>query len=1546
MMLGLVCLCCASGVRAVTPAQDDIARWSVVKLVQSGRDAVASGDRGRARSLAEAAVARDSGYAEAWKLLATLQLQAGETNAAAQAFRTALMIAPRDGASNRELAWLLWDKERDQALTRLDTVIQTGTPDREALIRRVLALLAETGEGPRALGLFKKWKPSFTLGELGLALFSAGRHEAAMPFLGAAWEAGENRADIGLYYAFLAGRKGDGERAAASLKAFLEKAPDSLSREQVELVWECVLVAKFNEDLKSLRGRIEKTYPVESDRRAGLAKRFELAASKLLRRGDEDSARELYRQAVVLDASRVPIEDWIMTESRAYGTGNLLIAKSRACAADGDWEGAKRMAALAVTNNVADAEAWKQVGIAHARLQQHDEALGALEKAVGLNPNDAVAYSELGWELWTTAQGDKACEAWEHALALGMKDRDRFVMQVVGRLNEEGKSATALGLFARWLPGRPAVQAGLEFFRAGRAKAAEPLLEKAWNEGTNQASVGLYLARTRTLNSKPAGALGYLEPYVASCLSTAAAPDVILFLDTLRFCSGVPGVGETLDAAARALSGRPEQASAVNDIYVLFARNEQDRGNSTAALVYYEKVLERDPNLLIWPIAWNLAVSLKDVPRGMTLLSNLQARATAPAVHSGVDAKLAECRGDLEAAVAGYVASLEAAPGQPELHGSLFDLSLKLGNIDQARRAAEWMQGQIKEGAVLYRADLASMWGALGEDGKAAEAWQFLRLAMPEVPYYSTELALAQYRLGRGNEAVETLKESLGQAPSQLGYEMMVEVLTALGRSAEAIQWARQGLATYSSPALRRSLAEHLDTMETSGMKTSTVVAAQACLLDDPGSVSVSLLLARALDASARSDEAADLHRQYLGRNADFAPGLVFMRDHEIVVGHPRRALAYAERLMKSQPADDEAARRYAMNLAEADGFSRAMRILEPMAARNEKSVTAVLVYDNTTSFDYPGMNTVSQMVAHINRLVREGFVFVNAVPGGKRPDWTVMMILVNPDGAVLEAIDAALQANTACAVVMMSAESLRHQVPRKPTPGRLAELRQSGRWQVGVMADDMGPVPVRADGVKGNPLTHRIMTEGQWESLEAMSNRVGAVLASASATLGMGKDRLFFYPAGDYGQMSLDTDRAAMNVLSNAVGQVFTGAFCRDDSGFVSSRLDYCRIPAKPVSSSWTPDDLVNYLRQANPVVKSRLELAKLFYWQGQSEAATHWFRQARDAGANPFELTFNEAANAAMEGDLPVALGKSREALGLAPAGDQRPTALMAKALDLRRPTVALKGTEWRDNEDRRFGEVSASAEGPVRDWLRWNAAVSRHDWEKKDLGHERGSAAELGFLAYVAPEVWLQGGLQEWSMDTLPDLTGWDARLHLPNQLLHGNIELTSQREMMDTVEALRKEIMAHREGIETYSRLYDYWDCYLDGAVSQRSDNNDTWWLDGRIVRRIKETPYLGLGYAGRMADSTRQVPEYWSPDQLQQHQGYAAWQGTGVRWNSQLSGQTGFAKERDTGWRYIWGVRAVAVYKFTPRVNVGGDVNYQTGPIYSRTTLDAFINLRW
>ena len=157
---------------------------------------------------------------------------------------------------------------------------------------------------------------------------------------------------------------------------------------------------------------------------------------------------------------------------------------------------------------------------------------------------------------------------------------------------------------------------------------------------------------------------------------------------------------------------------------------------------------------------------------------------------------------------------------------------------------------------------------------------------------------------------------------------------------------------------------------------------------------------------------------------------------------------------------------------------------------------------------------------------------------------------------------------------------------------------------------------------------------------------------------------------------------------------------------------------------------------------------------------------------------------------------------------------------------------------------------------------------------------------------------------------------------------------------TVLLLLPDFVADTYGIDTYSRLFDKVDVFANGQIIDRSDHNTTWLLFGRLVYRLKEWPYLGAGYLFRFGDSDRDPPEYWAPENLEQHQLYATIRGDWHRLNYSLSGQVGYSREQQTAWQFIWGGNARVDLAITRRLSLDLEAVYQESSTNNRTTATA------
>jgi tetratricopeptide (TPR) repeat protein len=71
-----------------------------------------------------------------------------------------------------------------------------------------------------------------------------------------------------------------------------------------------------------------------------------------------------------------------------------------------------------------NATAWNELSIGYANLRQFDDALGAVEKAVGLSPQDARLWRNLGQLNLNLERLPEAGSAFERALALSAEDAD------------------------------------------------------------------------------------------------------------------------------------------------------------------------------------------------------------------------------------------------------------------------------------------------------------------------------------------------------------------------------------------------------------------------------------------------------------------------------------------------------------------------------------------------------------------------------------------------------------------------------------------------------------------------------------------------------------------------------------------------------------------------------------------------------------------------------------------------------------------------------------------------------------------------------------------------------------------------------------------------------------------------------------------------------------------------------------------------------------------------------------------------------------------
>ncbi len=1523
---------------------------NVTQLIRDSQSALATEKTDEAVRLARSAVDLDPAHPPAWRQYGIALLRGGKPKEAAAALQRAVDMDEKDTTALRGLAQACWQSEQPNEAVRALSAYLRLKPEEAAVWRDLAAWLTRLERGEQAVAALQRvveLKPDDASAwrELGSWLTRLQRPEKAVAALEHVVKLSPQ--DAAAWREMAAGltRLEKHEPAVAALERVVELKPEEASAWH-ELATGLTRLDKHEPAADALE-RVTRLTPENAAAWRELAtaltrlQRHEKAVAALehvIKLSPQDAAawRELAAGLTRLDKHE-PAVDALervtqLTPEKAAAWREFATGLTRLERYD------KAVAALeqAVKLNLEDAAAWRELALLHQRGDRLAEAAKAFEQALAVRPDDPATRRDLGWVLWTQSRRDEAVTRLTEAVETGVEARGQVIYQVVARLSEEGAGDKALAFLRRVSPNEPVSVMGLALARAGRLRASEPILTGAWQAGENSADVGLNLAYARAVNGQFAELTRYFEPVLAST-SPLSAERADLALETLRLGGTRPETPALADRLEAVLEKTESNVGRMTDILETAAEASRVRENPGQALSLYRRVLERDPNRACW--IW--AVLLAERVEGKTphaWLDSFERRVTQPARLAGIKGVRADRLGRAEEAVTALRQSLGLDPQQPLLRQVLFNSLLGLGRAAEARSEADWFARQVEAGEAVLRSYLAEMLTRLGETREALAHWELLRQTNPDAPYYGIETATALFRLGRADEAMRLLQELAAAVTDSRIYELMAEIAAARAHHATAVEWASRGLAKAPSQGLLRYHAEGLEKLETNA--PAALASARTFLKQDPGSVPLTLLAGRMLETLGATNEVQAFHRQQLGRNPVFVPSLTALRDRTTREGQIDEAVGYARARADVQPDNAEAVRAYANSLAQQDHFRTSLQLLRPLASTPLEQAVPVLVYQSVVRPPYAGRNTVEQISRHIKRLADDGVLFVNAFgqvaehPTARH----VMLVLIDPEAEVIEALDPVLQRHRARVVYAGNAAIPALTLSGLPLPERLAPALTSGRWRLASGGpSDRRRVSVNASGVLGSPLTHPIVADGTRENPAAFEARLDQALAGAARSLKQADERILVYPSGDFGHRSLDTDTNNVALLRRAVARHFTHAVYFDDSGFylTAAAADPLRIPARAVPPEWDEAALATYLGTGHPLTRARLELARVLYWNGQHEAAYAAFAEAEKAGADRRELLFNWGMNADRQSDLPAARKLLLAAQVLSPE-DTRIALALERIEDRRRPQATLFLSGWRDNEDRDHTRYGAFGDAFVSERLRLGVMADRDRWSTDGIGTEYGTRYGLRGLAYLAPQVWLSGSLWQLDMDDLDDHWGGDLALRVPNPLLSGFLTLSASREEIETVEALRANIDADIYALRTYTRLRDRWDLFADLSQTDRSDGNDTTMLDGRLLYRVQEWPYTGIGWRFRLADSDRDPPEYWAPEQLQQHQLHVAVRGAWGKLSYAASAEAGYARERDTDWRFVWGTRGSVDYAVTRRFSLTGELGYFESPDYNRT----------
>jgi len=1190
----------------------------------------------------------------------------------------------------------------------------------------------------------------------------------------------------------------------------------------------------------------------------------------------------------------------------------------------------------AVAIHPQDAAAWRELGLLYQKRHNRPEAIAAFQNVLRHRADDHATQRDLGWLLWEEKQRDEGLKHLSGAVRGGIDAAAEVVFQVVARLGEEGLGAQALKFMREVDPHSSPADRAVDLVRADRVKAALPILQTLWSEGTRTTDVGVNLAYARTKNGQFDKLHQYLDPLLntsGKCTDEHAE----LAIEALWMSAGEVDAAELVVRLEKKLANESAHIKRISDIMEVSAERFRIGGNPEKALRIYRDLIKRNPDKPCW--IWVVLLT-EEIEKQSPLawMKALEQRSSDPSVRLGVSGVRADRNGNDAQAVGLIRNSLDINPEQPALRKILFVSLLNQGRIDEARRETQWFAQRVAAGDKVLRSYLAELLSAQGDHQSALEQWTVLRQDNPDSAYYVISTAADLVELDRPTEAIAVLNAATATIDDHRLYEALAEISSSVGDYQKAVEWSEEGLKLHESQTLLRLYAESLEALQTDAQPALT--AARKFLKTDPGHVPMTLLAGRMLEATAATNSVLEFHNAQLERNPYFTPSLQASRAFSTKAGLIDDAVKLAQRRAEIQPYNTESWRLYANSMAEKQQYRQALGILSEHGDIESKDVLPVLVYASPAGKPYAGRNSIEQISEHISHLAAEGYKFINSFDtfDNDNDNPQIMLVLIDPSSRVIETLDEVLHKHQARVVYAGNSAVPELTLKGHPLTDKAAAILRSDRWNIasGVTTGVLRRKIAETEELLGNVMTHPLQTPSGAESEADYAQRIERDLQRSAQPLKTKSERILVYPAGDYGQLSLDMHTNNFEILRRHVAASYTHAIHLDSNGFFvkSENSDNLRIPARSVPPRWNAQQLSDYLNREHPLALIWLERGRILYWNGQHEAAHRAFAQAEKHGADPAEVNFNWGMNSYMQGDLPTARAKLLSAQAHDPENELIPLAL-DRVNEKRRAQATVYLFGWEDNEDRDYFKYGGNADMFISERIRVGVLADRNRWQTDGIGSEYGTRYGVRALTYLAPQIWFSGSLWQLNMDDIDNIIGGDAALRLPNPWLNGSITPSFSRDEIETVEALRAEIYAETYRLGTYTRLMDVFDLYADVMQITRSDNNDTTLLDGRLLYRVSEWPYLGIGWRFRIADSDRDPPEYWAPEELQQHMLHITLRGEWQRLSGFVSAEAGYAKERDTNWEFVWSARSRGTLALTSSLDLFGEIRWTQSPNYER-----------
>jgi len=1154
---------------------------------------------------------------------------------------------------------------------------------------------------------------------------------------------------------------------------------------------------------------------------------------------------------------------------------------------------------------------------------EYEEAAARFRAAVEADPSLLIGWENLAWSYRRLKRFGEAAEICRNLLKV--KPREvRYLNLLAGTFLDAQQPAKAEELYRQSLaidPNQAVLHLGL-----ARSLVALSRYEEAFKHAEN------------AISREPAN--------IEACLSAA---DIHLALDDPD--GAIPLLN-------RMLQNNPENV----DVKRMLSRALNEKGASLfqekkydEAVQAFQASLRHDPDSL--RAKMNLAWALDHLERN-------------------------------DKALGVWIALTQQHPQDSRLWNQLGQLRSKVGHLPEAAAAYEESL-RIERDQPAIRLALAKVRGWNRDYDKAIEELLSLREEQPENTEIDRYLGTFLFEARRYEEAIPYLERYLAEAPDDEAaafraasslyacedYDSAIEIFHALYRDDPADVLSRLALADAAASQhqydeslvyLQEILAQdprHLGAFNklvayASQAKRHDIVvqAASAFLKADPEDPYPLLPLGDAERLLGRGEEAAADYLRVLEMNPLCLRAMAGFSEAKIGMQQYQEARRVTEKMIEQNPTEVSLRFRISRVLSAGGDFHVAVEALQPLTDESCAPSIPILLYHGMTQREREPALHVERFRSQMEALAEAGYVTIDTfelrdILKGRLipPEKPIVITFDDAMHDSLELADPILRDLGMKALISVPVAQVNSRHPVFASWAELEEYRKTGRWDIQAHGDESHiDIPVDPSGRTSRFMVNRkwLENENRLETPEEFRCRIEQDHQSCIESIEeevSTEVHAYAVPLGDYGQETPTNYGEAAAVNLELIRRFYDLSFSQNPDGFNLLSADPHLLARLNVPLDWNGQDLLRHLRLNNPRPKALLWIGRNQSWAGEFEQALQTFAKARQAGADEFPVLLSESLTHKWMGAFGKAQSMAEKAQKIQGADPE----LQKQIADLRRrtrPSWSSNFEFFADSEERSRYSVGQTLSAYLRVDLEGIIGIQRFWLEENGRSDVEGLLSSLSVRKQWSYSHQLKASLLWYHLQGIGDELGYELGYWVPIGDAD-TIRFFSTRMLSDSVRAVEADIQAlvnvldwrHSFGARFATRT----------LVDRRdySDGNYRWTLRGGPEWLWRETPDLTLAAEITFSDANRDVPEYYTPQELFSGRLVARLRGkTAYSLDYSLDLSAGYGTDEVEGGRVIGSVGGGIRYAVSDRTRITLDAFYSRAPSYEWGTAQAGLEI--